>query len=55
MDISAIDLINIEHFANRVTRLSDYRKELAEYMHTKMESVAPNLAALIGDVVSHCN
>ncbi len=38
-------------FANRVVALATYRKELAEYLRTKMSSVAPNLAALIGDTV----
>ena len=51
MDISPIDLINIEMFATRVVKLSEYRKQLAEYLHTKMQSVAPNLQVLIGDQV----
>lgn len=51
MDISVVDLINIEMFATRVVNLSEYRKRLAEYLHTKMESVAPNLQVLIGDQV----
>lgn len=51
MDISIVDLINIEMFATRVVNLSEYRKRLAEYLHTKMNSVAPNLQVLIGDQV----
>ncbi|XP_058116540.1 nucleolar protein 56 [Anopheles ziemanni] len=51
MDISVIDLLNIEMFAMRVVRLSDYRQELAAYLGSKMNSVAPNLQALIGDQV----
>lgn len=51
MDISVIDLINIEMFATRVVKLSEYRKRLSEYLHTKMTSVAPNLQVLIGDLV----
>ncbi|TRY95117.1 hypothetical protein DNTS_003840 [Danionella cerebrum] len=51
MDISPIDLINIESFSNRVVSLSNYRQELQEYLRSKMGQVAPNLAALIGDVV----
>jgi len=51
MDISPIDLINIEMFATRVVKLSEYRKRLATYLHTKMENVAPNLQVLIGDQV----
>lgn len=51
MDISAVDLINIEMFAKRVVNLVDYRKKLSEYLHSKMNSVAPNLQSLIGDQV----
>eukprot|EP00303_Exanthemachrysis_gayraliae_P005960 CAMPEP_0206013464 /NCGR_PEP_ID=MMETSP1464-20131121/16552_1 /ASSEMBLY_ACC=CAM_ASM_001124 /TAXON_ID=119497 /ORGANISM="Exanthemachrysis gayraliae, Strain RCC1523" /LENGTH=349 /DNA_ID=CAMNT_0053387183 /DNA_START=54 /DNA_END=1100 /DNA_ORIENTATION=- len=51
MDISEIDLLNIHTFAERVAKLAEYRKSLAEYLHSKMASVAPNLAALIGDAV----
>ncbi|XP_055373831.1 nucleolar protein 56 [Condylostylus longicornis] len=51
MDISVVDLINIEMFAGRVVNLSEYRKKLAEYLHNKMYNVAPNLQALIGDQV----
>ncbi|XP_041786785.1 nucleolar protein 56 [Anopheles merus] len=51
MDISVVDLINIEMFAKRVIKLSDYRQQLANYLHSKMNSVAPNLQALIGDQV----
>ena len=52
MDISPIDLINIEKFASRVIALADYRKGLHEYLKDKMHNVAPNLAALIGEQVS---
>lgn len=51
MDISAVDLMNIEMFANRVVALAEYRKELAKYLQDKMNNVAPNLSALIGEVV----
>ncbi|KAK2584161.1 hypothetical protein KPH14_006591 [Odynerus spinipes] len=51
MDISPVDLLNIEMFAGRVIALADYRKQLAEYLKSKMSGVAPNLATLIGDQV----
>lgn len=51
MDISPIDLINIESFAERVIGLVDYRRKLHEYLQSKMNQVAPNLQALIGDLV----
>jgi len=51
MDISPVDLINIEMFAGRVIALADYRKQLAEYLKTKMGDIAPNLATLLGEQV----
>merc|ERR1711976_851997 len=51
-DISMIDLVNIERFAGRVTALAEYRKGLHEYLKDRMNQVAPNLAALIGDTVA---
>merc|ERR1711862_1089965 len=51
MDISQVDLMNIDMFANRLIALAEYRKQLAKYLGDKMGNVAPNLAALIGDVV----
>jgi nucleolar protein 56 len=51
MDISPIDLINIERFAKRVVALAEYRKELQEYLRSKMHNIAPNLSALIGEQV----
>lgn len=51
MDISIVDLMNIELFAERVVKLSEYRKKLSTYLHNKMECVAPNLQSLIGDQV----
>ncbi|KAK3788285.1 hypothetical protein RRG08_027019 [Elysia crispata] len=50
-DIGAIDLISIQTFCRRVISLTEYRKSLAEYLTSKMSSVAPNLAALIGEQV----
>ncbi|XP_005187804.2 nucleolar protein 56 [Musca domestica] len=51
MDISIVDLMNIELFAERVVKLSEYRKKLSTYLHNKMQCVAPNLQSLIGDQV----
>ncbi|XP_071988094.1 nucleolar protein 56 [Engystomops pustulosus] len=51
MDISPIDLINIESFSSRVISLSEYRKGLQDYLRSKMNQVAPSLSALIGEVV----
>ncbi|CAA2986257.1 nucleolar protein 56-like [Olea europaea var. sylvestris] len=50
-DLSPIDLINVKQFALRVMDLAEYRKKLYEYLVAKMNDIAPNLAALIGEVV----
>lgn len=50
-DISPVDMINVMNFADRVISLAEYRKRLHEYLISKMSHVAPNLAALIGEVV----
>ncbi|NXY89184.1 NOP56 protein, partial [Alcedo cyanopectus] len=51
MDISPLDLINIESFSSRVISLCQYRRGLQEYLRSKMSQVAPSLSALIGEVV----
>merc|ERR1712129_118346 len=51
MDISPVDLLNIDMFASRVIGITEYRKELSAYLRSKMALVAPNLATLIGDTV----
>merc|ERR1719504_633257 len=51
MDISPVDLLNIDMFASRVIGITEYRKELSTYLRSKMSKVAPNLAVLIGDTV----
>ncbi|KAM6163787.1 LOW QUALITY PROTEIN: uncharacterized protein ACDL77_020479 [Rhynchocyon petersi] len=51
MDISAIDLINIESFSSRVVSLSEYCQSLHTYLRSKMSQVAPTLSALTGEAV----
>ena len=50
-DISESDMQNVTAFAQRVVKLAKYRKTLHGYLVGKMGIVAPNLAALIGEVV----
>lgn len=50
-DISPVDMANIELFARRVISLAEYRQKLHTYLHEKMQVVAPNLSALIGEVI----
>lgn len=51
MDISPLDVINIGMLTRRVLSLLDYRRALHDYLLSKMEQVAPNLAALVGELV----
>lgn len=50
-DLSVIDMINVQQFAQRVMDLSEYRKNLYQYLVTKMNDIAPNLTSLIGEIV----
>ena len=50
-DISEADMENVTTFAARVVSLAKYRKTLHAYLISKMGVVAPNLAALIGEIV----
>ncbi|KIW33112.1 uncharacterized protein PV07_04604 [Cladophialophora immunda] len=50
-EISASDMENVTLFAERVVSLANYRKTLHSYLVSKMGVVAPNLAALIGEIV----
>jgi len=52
MDMSEIDMINVQNFASRLIELAEYRKQLQEYLQSKMSNVAPNLATLLGDSVA---
>ncbi|XP_054719523.1 nucleolar protein 56-like [Uloborus diversus] len=51
MEISPLDMENVTVFAERISSLMEKRKQLVEYLKSKMHSVAPNLATLIGDMV----
>jgi nucleolar protein 56 len=50
-EISESDMENVIAFAQRVVSLSKYRKSLHSYLVSKMSVVAPNLAALLGEIV----
>ncbi|CAJ0585135.1 unnamed protein product, partial [Mesorhabditis spiculigera] len=51
MDISDLDLMNIERFAARVASLTEYRQRLHGYIKDRMHSCAPSLSALVGEQV----
>ncbi|KAK9458018.1 hypothetical protein V1511DRAFT_491492 [Dipodascopsis uninucleata] len=50
-DLSEQDMGNIVTFAEKSINLADYRKQLHGYLLEKMNTVAPNLSELIGEVV----
>jgi len=50
-DISDFDLNSLSQFTDRVIHLTEYRQKLHAYLMKKMNDCAPNLAALIGELV----
>ncbi|KAA8646444.1 hypothetical protein EYZ11_000305 [Aspergillus tanneri] len=50
-EISQDDLENIQALAEQVVGFSEYRQQLASYLSARMNAIAPNLTALVGDLV----
>ncbi|KAF3935874.1 hypothetical protein ABW20_dc0100581 [Dactylellina cionopaga] len=50
-EITKEDLDNINSLAEEVIGFSEYRTELATYLSNRMQAIAPNLTALVGDLV----
>lgn len=50
-EITNDDLENINLLADQILSLSDYRIQLSEYLHNRMQAIAPNLTALVGELV----
>ncbi|PLB53243.1 nucleolar protein 58 [Aspergillus steynii IBT 23096] len=50
-EISQDDLENIQALAEQVVGFSEYRQQLAGYLTARMNAIAPNLTALVGDLV----
>lgn len=50
-DLSEADQEIVMAFAKRTASLAAYRRQLSNYLGSRMSQVAPNLAALIGDTV----
>ena len=46
-----IDFTNISNLCDQVLEISDYRNQLYEYLKNRMLAVAPNLTALVGELV----
>ncbi|EAS32484.1 nucleolar protein 58 [Coccidioides immitis RS] len=50
-DISNEDLENIQCLAEQVVGFAEYRQQLASYLTARMTAIAPNLTALVGELV----
>ncbi|KAJ1038060.1 hypothetical protein NDA11_006287 [Ustilago hordei] len=50
-EIGELDMHNILNFADRVINLGEYRKNMHKYLIEKMHLVAPNLSALLGEII----
>ncbi|GES61845.1 nucleolar protein nop5 [Aspergillus terreus] len=50
-EISQEDLENIQALAEQVVGFSEYRQQLASYLTARMNAIAPNLTALVGELV----
>ncbi|EPY54040.1 U3 snoRNP protein Nop58 [Schizosaccharomyces cryophilus OY26] len=50
-EITEEDLENISILANQVLELAAYRAQLSEYLRNRMHAIAPNLTALVGELV----
>jgi len=50
-EISDSDLLHIQSLASQVISLMQYRAELFEYLRNRMTAIAPNLTAILGELV----
>ncbi|EXB67670.1 hypothetical protein L484_010238 [Morus notabilis] len=50
-EVSDLDLTNIKELCDQVLHLSAYRAQLYDYLKSRMNSIAPNLTALVGELV----
>ncbi|PJF18397.1 hypothetical protein PSACC_01777 [Paramicrosporidium saccamoebae] len=50
-EISDEDLTNIDALADQIIAVSEYRTELYEYLKNRMMAIAPNLTAMVGELV----
>ncbi|KAH9970841.1 Nop domain-containing protein [Lactifluus volemus] len=50
-EISESDLAHIHALCDQVISISEYRAQLSEYLRNRMVAIAPNLTALVGELV----
>lgn len=50
-EIGDLDLVNIRQLCDQVLSLSEYRAQLYDYLKSRMNTIAPNLTAMVGELV----
>ncbi|KAK5940340.1 Nucleolar protein 58 [Knufia obscura] len=50
-EITDEDLENIQNLAEQVVQFTEYRQQLSSYLSARMSAIAPNLTALVGELV----
>ncbi|GMG99653.1 hypothetical protein Nepgr_001493 [Nepenthes gracilis] len=50
-EVSDLDLTNIKELCDQVLSLAEYRTQLYDYLRSRMQTIAPNLTALVGELV----
>ncbi|KAL0574585.1 Nucleolar protein 58 [Marasmius crinis-equi] len=50
-EISESDMAHIQSLCDQVISISEYRSQLSEYLRNRMNAIAPNLTALVGELV----
>ncbi|KAL0350414.1 UNVERIFIED_CONTAM: putative nucleolar protein 5-2 [Sesamum radiatum] len=50
-EVSDLDLENIKDLCNQVLSLAEYRAQLYDYLKSRMNTISPNLTALVGELV----
>ncbi|WVZ02833.1 hypothetical protein V8G54_023639 [Vigna mungo] len=49
-EIGDLDLANIRELCDQVLALSEYRAQLYDYLKSRMNTIAPNLTAMVGEL-----
>ncbi|CAK9781716.1 putative pre-rRNA processing protein [Cutaneotrichosporon oleaginosum] len=50
-EISDTDMAHINSLCDQVISITEYRTQLSEYLSNRMKAIAPNLTALVGELV----
>lgn len=50
-EVNDLDLSNIRELCDQVLALSEYRAQLYDYLKSRMNTIAPNLTSLVGELV----